>query len=62
METPFRNNSFLEDLLQICQPNTNLCIAANITATDEMIQTKTIAEWIKKKPDLHKIPTMFLIG
>jgi 16S rRNA (cytidine1402-2'-O)-methyltransferase len=62
METPFRNNSFLEDLLANCQPSTNLCIAANITATDEMIQTKTIAEWAKKKPDLHKIPTMFLIG
>jgi 16S rRNA (cytidine1402-2'-O)-methyltransferase len=62
METPFRNNSFLEDLLQTCQPSTNLCIAANITAADEFIQTKTIAEWIKKKPDLHKIPTMFLIG
>lgn len=62
METPFRNNSFLEDLLQTCQSSTNLCIAANVTASDEMIQTKTIAEWIKKKPDLHKIPTMFLIG
>jgi 16S rRNA (cytidine1402-2'-O)-methyltransferase len=62
METPFRNNSFLEDLLQNCQPSTNLCIAANVTALDEMIQTKTVAEWAKKKPDLHKIPTMFLIG
>jgi 16S rRNA (cytidine1402-2'-O)-methyltransferase len=62
METPFRNNSFLEDILQNCHSQTNLCIAANVTASDELIQTKTIAEWAKKKPDLHKIPTMFLMG
>ncbi|MEA5458184.1 SAM-dependent methyltransferase [Arcicella sp. LKC2W] len=62
METPFRNNSFLEDLLNICQPTTLLCIACNVTGSDEMIQTKTIADWKNKKPDLHKKPTMFLIG
>jgi 16S rRNA (cytidine1402-2'-O)-methyltransferase len=52
METPFRNDSFLEDLLNTC----------NITAPDELIQTKTINQWKSKKPDLHKKPTMFLIG
>ena len=62
METPFRNNSFLEDLLNICQPDTMLCIACNVTGGDEMIQTKTVADWKNKKPDLHKKPTMFLIG
>ncbi|PWK26653.1 16S rRNA (cytidine1402-2'-O)-methyltransferase [Arcicella aurantiaca] len=62
METPFRNNSFLEDLLNTCQPTTLLCIACNVTGNDEMIQTKTIADWKNKKPDLHKKPTMFLIG
>ena len=62
METPFRNNSFLEDLLNTCQPTTLLCIACNVTGSDELIQTKTIADWKNKKPDLHKKPTMFLIG
>ncbi len=62
METPFRNNSFLEDLLNICQPDTMLCIACNVTGSDEMIQTKSVADWKNKKPDLHKKPTMFLIG
>jgi 16S rRNA (cytidine1402-2'-O)-methyltransferase len=62
METPFRNDSFLEDILTSCQPETLLCIACNITAPDELIQTKTINQWKIKKPDLHKKPTMFLIG
>ena len=62
METPFRNDSFLEDLLNTCQSDTLLCIACNITAPDELIQTKTVNQWKTKKPDLHKKPTIFLIG
>ncbi len=62
METPFRNESFLQDILTTCQPETLLCIACNITAPDEFIQTKTINQWKSQKPDLHKKPTMFLIG
>ena len=61
METPFRNNPFLDDLLATCNPNTLLCIACNVTGSDEFIQTKTIADWKKNKPDLHKKPTMFLM-
>jgi len=38
-----------------------LCIACNVTGSDEFIQTKTIADWKKNKPDLHKKPTMFLM-
>ncbi|MDI9873503.1 SAM-dependent methyltransferase [Flectobacillus rivi] len=62
METPFRNNQFLEDILQTCQGNIKLCIASNVSAADEFIQTKTISEWKKQKPDLHKKPTMFLMS
>ncbi|MES2519688.1 MAG: SAM-dependent methyltransferase [Bacteroidota bacterium] len=62
METPFRNDSFLEDLLNSCQPDTLLCIACNITAPDEVIQTKTVNQWKSQKPSLHKKPTIFLIG
>jgi len=62
METPFRNDSFLEDLLNTCQPDTLLCIACNMTAPDELIQTKTVNQWKTKKPELHKKPTIFLIG
>lgn len=62
METPYRNNQVMKSLVEHCKPSTQLCIAANLTASDEFIQTKTIAEWRKKLPDLHKKPTIFLIG
>lgn len=63
METPYRNNQLLTDILETCHPNTNLCIVCNLTANDEYIKTKTIGEWKKDKSvkDLHKLPTIFLL-
>lgn len=61
METPFRNNQLLEDLLATLSPQTKLCIAKNITGSDEFILTKTIAEWKKHSIDLHKIPAVFVL-
>ncbi|HSF53037.1 MAG TPA: SAM-dependent methyltransferase [Algoriphagus sp.] len=61
METPFRNNQLLEDLLSTLAPLTKLCIAKNLTAADEFIQTKTIADWKNHPVDLHKIPTVFIL-
>ena len=62
METPYRNNKLLEDLVQNLSGNTKLCIAANITSpSHELIKTDTISNWKKKLPDLHKQPAVFLI-
>ena len=61
METPYRNNALLADILQNCQPQTLLCIATQITAPDEMIATRTVQQWRGSKPDLHKKPTIFLL-
>lgn len=62
METPYRNNQLLEDILANSQPNTLLCIACNLTAEDELVRTRTVTDWKKQKPDLHKKPTIFLMG
>lgn len=63
METPYRNNQLFEDLVKFLNPHTKLCIAANINdPQNELIKTKTITEWKKQKPELHKIPAVFLIG
>ncbi|WP_345105755.1 SAM-dependent methyltransferase [Mucilaginibacter panaciglaebae] len=62
IETPFRNNPLLEEILKSGSPKTKLCIACNLTAADEFVQTKTIAEWQKQVPDLHKKPTIFLLS
>ncbi|HTH31984.1 MAG TPA: SAM-dependent methyltransferase [Lacibacter sp.] len=61
IETPYRNNQLLETILKSCKPQTRICIAANLTAANEMIQTKTVAEWKKQIPDLHKIPVIFCL-
>ncbi|TAE21593.1 MAG: SAM-dependent methyltransferase [Cytophagales bacterium] len=61
METPYRNNALMADILAHCQPETRLCVACNITAPDAFVQTRTVREWKAKLPDLHKKPTVFLL-
>ena len=61
IETPYRNNKMVDDILHNCRPQTRLCIAANITCEGEYIRTKTIKEWHGKVPDLSKIPCIFLL-
>ncbi len=61
IETPFRNNQLLDELLKSCQPQTRLCIACNLTGADEFIRTLSIAQWRKEKTDLHKKPALFLL-
>jgi 16S rRNA (cytidine1402-2'-O)-methyltransferase len=62
METPFRNNQLMEAVLEVCQPETLLCVASNLTSPDEFVKTLPIKQWRKTKPDLHKKPTIFIIG
>ena len=62
IETPYRNQHMLEAIVSICQPNTRLCVACDISLTTDLIKIKTIATWKKSPlPDLHKRPTIFLL-
>lgn len=61
IETPYRNQKMMEDLLHNCRPQTKLCIAANITCEGEYIKTKSIKEWKGHLPEINKIPCIFLI-
>ena len=61
IETPYRNNKLLEDLLQTLQLNTHLCIATDITLPSEFIKTLRVADWKKTTVDLHNRPTIFII-
>ncbi|MBL7869637.1 SAM-dependent methyltransferase [Flavobacterium lindanitolerans] len=61
IETPYRNNKLLEDLLQTLQGNTLLCIACDITLPTEYIKTLRVADWKKTKTDLHNRPCIFII-
>lgn len=62
IETPFRNQHLLEDILSTCDNKTELCVACNISLPDEYIATKSISAWKQVElPDLHKKPTVFLL-
>ncbi|HQV36749.1 MAG TPA: SAM-dependent methyltransferase [Flavobacterium sp.] len=61
IETPYRNNKLLEDILQSLQGSTRLCVATDITLPTEYIKTLTINDWKKTKVDLHNRPTIFII-
>lgn len=62
METPYRNDKLLLDILNTCGKSTNLCIARNVTGENELIRTLSIGEWKRSKPKLHKAPTVFLLS
>ena len=64
IETPYRNDGLLADLLAVCHPATRLCIAAGITCPDESIRTRTIAAWqqeVKHGFSIGKRPCVFLL-
>jgi 16S rRNA (cytidine1402-2'-O)-methyltransferase len=62
METPYRNQRMFDSILSVCQPDTKVCIAADITLPDEFIQTKKISDWRKNIPALNDRLVIFLIG
>lgn len=61
METPYRNNALLDDLIRNSGSTVLLCIASDLTTEQEFIKTLSIEEWKKNIPDLNKRPSIFLI-
>ncbi|WP_137938009.1 SAM-dependent methyltransferase [Chitinivorax sp. B] len=61
IETPYRNNQLLETIQNQCKGSTLLCAAANLNTDEEQIISLPIANWPKPAPNLHKIPTVFVL-
>jgi 16S rRNA (cytidine1402-2'-O)-methyltransferase len=61
IETPYRNNSLIKDILANSKETTLFCMAVDITGPTESIQTKTIRSWNDKIPDIHKRLAIFLL-
>ncbi|MGB4772251.1 MAG: SAM-dependent methyltransferase [Chitinophagaceae bacterium] len=62
IETPYRNNALIQTIIRTLDPNTRLCIAVDVTGTEESIRTKEIATWKKEEINIHKMTAIFLIG
>ena len=58
IETPYRNNQMLKDLLASCSPQTRVLVAMDITGPEEFIKTKTVEQW-KRKPGTAEIAFTF---
>lgn len=61
IETPYRNNKLLEELIKTVSGNTRICVACDITLNTEFIKTKSASEWKGEQVDLHKRPAIFII-
>ena len=62
IETPYRNDKLFDALVKSCNKYIKLCVACDISLETQFIKTKTIEAWKKTKPNLHKRPTVFLLG
>ena len=62
IETPYRNQQLLSDLIETLQADTLLCIATDLTLPTESIRTLPIGQWKHSSVDLQKRPTLFIIG
>ena len=61
IETPYRNNQLIADIMQSCREETRICIAVDITAPSENIRTRTVKQWKQEVPDIHKRLAIFLM-
>lgn len=62
IETPYRNQALFTDILASCQPTTLLCIACDLTSTEEFLQTKSLRNWKNSQPAVQKRPCIFILG
>lgn len=62
IETPYRNMQMMQSILSACGKSTKLCIASNLTAANESVVTKSVADWQGFLPEIHKIPAIFLLS
>ena len=63
IEAPYRNVKLMEQMLQVCAAESKLTVACDITSPEELIVTRSIAQWRKcGVPDIAKRPTIFIIG
>lgn len=71
IETPYRNVKMMQTLLAVLRPQTRICVASNITCSDEQIKTRTVADWKQllrgqseeqMQRHIPRVPTIFLIG
>lgn len=61
IETPYRNDALLADMLHTLSPATRICVAADLTLPTQYIRTDTVERWRKQVPVIGKRPCVFIL-
>jgi 16S rRNA (cytidine1402-2'-O)-methyltransferase len=68
IETPYRNSAMIETMLESLHPNTQICVAADLTLPTEWLKSASVHNWqntIQKDSGLlkklHQRPAVFLL-
>ncbi len=61
IETPYRNDSLLSSILEVCSSSTMLTLAADISLPAEFIKTMPVGAWKKTGIKIGKRPCVFIL-
>lgn len=61
IETPYRNDAMLADILEVCEASTRMCIAADITLPSAYIKTRKVQDWKQNRVTIGKRPCVFIL-
>lgn len=60
IETPYRNNAIFQNLLKTLHEQTLLCVAIDLTGSQERLETKTVKHWRAQTVEWPRQPAVFL--
>jgi 16S rRNA (cytidine1402-2'-O)-methyltransferase len=61
IETPYRNDAMLQELVATLRGETRLAVAVDLTASTEWIRSARVSEWKSDVPQVGKRPAIFLL-
>lgn len=61
METPYRGQRLLDEMLQVLDARTLLCVACDLIGPADEVHTAAVREWVLKKFKLNDRPALFLV-
>ena len=61
IETPYRNDAMLAEIVKSCRPATRVAIAAELTSPRESVVMDTVAGWKRRAATIGKRTAIFLL-
>lgn len=62
IETPYRNDALLGELVKCCESRLMLCVACGLTSSEEVVISRSIEAWRRVTlPSFNKRPAIFIL-